>query len=105
MAPTSLFGIFLAFERSRRKRARSCSGAVVTHIFQKPLDNGYHRFCVISINTLGHGQKIVIEIFFQRMGFATSDILTNDGLISEFICPVSIRRGWSKQQQQDPPCV
>ena len=26
MAPTSLFGIFLAFERSRRKKARSCSG-------------------------------------------------------------------------------
>jgi hypothetical protein len=26
---------------------------VVTHIFQKPLDNGYHRICVISINTLG----------------------------------------------------
>jgi hypothetical protein len=25
----------------------------VTHIFQKPLDNGYHRICVISINTLG----------------------------------------------------
>ena len=50
-----MFGSFLAFERSRRKKARSCSGPVVTHIFQKPLDNGYHRICVVSINTLGLG--------------------------------------------------
>jgi hypothetical protein len=80
------------------------------NVFQKPLDNGYHRICVVSINTLGLGLEIRGGNTFlgalSKSGLMNKHIVKHIvlglvGLMPSLGCPIPVQVRTNKQTYRE----